>query len=1039
MAYNNWANSFASGTLNSWAEFRLAIEGMPSHWVTCEALLTGSSLTGSVLYSARRKVGALTEGLSELEEIKWDKVVSEQQQGATFVLSDIGNAVSSELFQVNETYKVQIPAKVTEAATSISWDASTIWGALFTVGEYWWIDNEAILITGKTDTSITFERAKYDSYATDHWTADTTLNNQGDTFLTKYPPSVKGRRATLYGYCEGDDLAGPGTVVYRGIVASDIMSADNTATKVGLVTDNLLSLAEGQIGTPAQSITPQGFYWPYKFPWATRIDIKSTSDQGSAIARTYTVTASGEFQDWTSLAGALNTQLIAQGIETDPSMRITAVGDVAGYGFGWKVVPQTTTFTAPVFSCLCGHIYAPYSTSPPTFLDFTGDNSMFAPWERYNTSSDTSAVTVAFPWSYPVNGRNVYFLDKKYGQNAIGIGALVDDLGPDTTRPTTTLGSNAGNYADGTAINVATDPGGPKFTYWVGNAGMTADIQPWPRAAQGFMNPNDGTRWPAYQVEPGTIQNPPNRFYFDNPIPSSIGSSAGTSLVVTSADLDAYPLPFPSTPDRSMPLVVSETTDYLGLNADDLSLDPAIAGTLSRARSILSFTATDTSHTWENWLQFSHTYGDPAPGTVSSVTSRNTALYEFLNFLVDIGPQLAPLGYVPFLTTDDIDLETIRLQSNRLMELKATAFSPDLVHSYYGTRSYKFGAKNKPKLRDILVGEAFLLGGYFCLDANKKLTLRPYELPTQGAAIVRSLTEANILGDEGQPTFKKFKSGLFNTVALNTGYNPRDQSYVNQYNEILDGAVSRNNGIQVPVDISTFSYATSLETTDTTTQAAVKEMLAAVMANNLAFLSRPYLNIDLDVQNMYNLAVGDIVSVTHTNIPDPTTGQRGVNGAVGIIQKRHLDFDTGFGTLSVVVPEILSRGWCPSLDIQSAVNDSGLTYTLTVGRHTYANLNSSFGFRDDTSYFVAGDKVLVELIDTDTQTNYQATVQDLTATTCKITFTTSAPGDLVTNPTVYRVKFDRYDQGIQSDQQNYGYAGQAQYGRPVINSFYENT
>lgn len=150
------------------------------------------------------------------------------------------------------------------------------------------LGTEAMLVTGVGAGAIVVTRAYRQTTAQKHWSADGTIPYRK---LTDAPERIRGRRAWLYLYSDGDDLQGDGgnggSPVWRGTVAQEPRLTNAGLTwqlSLNSIAARLKSTLGGELGA---SVRIRGAY----YPWAAGIFVRIIEDQtGGAIemgARTF--------------------------------------------------------------------------------------------------------------------------------------------------------------------------------------------------------------------------------------------------------------------------------------------------------------------------------------------------------------------------------------------------------------------------------------------------------------------------------------------------------------------------------------------------------------------------------------------------------------------------------------------------------------------------------------------------------------------------------------------------------------------------------
>jgi len=203
-------------------EFRLQVEGWPYEYVTAQ-WMTRTITSGT--YAGRVRIGGLRrDGIGFEEETGTVHGDLEGKGFAAKVVDSYGETVGASLIS-KPTQDAFFTATSTAADTTL--DVTATGG--FSTGDYLHVGTEVVKVTGKTATTLTVTRGVWDTTAQKHWIVGTGEQSQA-AYIANKPSGLEGRRVWLYGYGEGDDPQGDGTLIFKGVCASDARLDDDGAT-----------------------------------------------------------------------------------------------------------------------------------------------------------------------------------------------------------------------------------------------------------------------------------------------------------------------------------------------------------------------------------------------------------------------------------------------------------------------------------------------------------------------------------------------------------------------------------------------------------------------------------------------------------------------------------------------------------------------------------------------------------------------------------------------------------------------------------------
>jgi hypothetical protein len=206
--------------------FRLEIEGWPAEWVTDRIITHADNADGRVILG-----GLQYEGIQFRERVVPHESTL-QCSGMAFKIVP-PYLLLNGLVETDEAlyYLSQERQPVDQLAAALAHDTGTLVlrsGSTLAVDTIIHIGTEAMRLVEDNGLS----RAIWGTHPQAHIVES--YGKQLDVYVyTDMPPTMEGRRATLYAYGEGDDMAGDGTVVWRGLVAQlPSLNADGTSWQI---------------------------------------------------------------------------------------------------------------------------------------------------------------------------------------------------------------------------------------------------------------------------------------------------------------------------------------------------------------------------------------------------------------------------------------------------------------------------------------------------------------------------------------------------------------------------------------------------------------------------------------------------------------------------------------------------------------------------------------------------------------------------------------------------------------------------------------
>jgi hypothetical protein len=281
-------------------EYRLQIAGVPFEFVTHSDM--AMAITGGL-----RIHGLQRESL--VSDVRVDVANATVNGGAmNFRIVDIGG--NGKLNQVTY-YLLTQPSVETRIIQNVSKTDSIIYvgdTSGFATGSTYHIGQEAIYLAGYTPTTLIVSRGMFGSVAMDYRVFGTFGENVAHR-VTDRPAMLKGRRCKLYMYGDGDNMQGDGTLVWRGILDSDLILED-----LGVWVLQAYSSAEKlkqEIGGGfGDDIKIRGIYLPSAFKFKATITQYSGTRITDSVAAAEDIDIEGFFDTKEDFLTQLNNKVV---------------------------------------------------------------------------------------------------------------------------------------------------------------------------------------------------------------------------------------------------------------------------------------------------------------------------------------------------------------------------------------------------------------------------------------------------------------------------------------------------------------------------------------------------------------------------------------------------------------------------------------------------------------------------------------------------------------------------------------------------------
>lgn len=256
------ANTKATG--NGSLRFRLEIEGWPCEWVSDLSITHANGKDGrlvfeGLMYEPLRIRDRIVMQLSELQcdGIKFQIVPPYKLYNATVPTDEDTYYLSREV-DVSE----RLGANLAHDATVLV----TYSGNDFSSGDVIHIGTEAIRMG---ITNAIAERAIWGTQPQSHAVSFAGEERAYVYIYRDIPPTMEGRRAVLYAYGDSDDVAGDGTVMWRGMVAAVPRTSDDALTWI-IDCEPVTQVLNQDVAAALLEAHPIGIYHHKNAPFACK-------------------------------------------------------------------------------------------------------------------------------------------------------------------------------------------------------------------------------------------------------------------------------------------------------------------------------------------------------------------------------------------------------------------------------------------------------------------------------------------------------------------------------------------------------------------------------------------------------------------------------------------------------------------------------------------------------------------------------------------------------------------------------------------------
>lgn len=312
-------------------------------------------------------------------------------------------------------------------------------------------------------------------------------------------------------------------------------------------------------------------------------------------------------------------------------------------------------------------------------------------------------------------------------------------------------------------------------------------------------------------------------------------------------------------------------------------------------------------------------------------------------------------------------------------------------------RDRRYNSLKPVKLTDFVSPDLQLAGLYLAFDTDGKLTVKRLRLATSTEVGTFAITNANLLTDNGFPTFERGAVGQYNGLEVHEGYDAISDDYTQLPIIVRDAAAYGQSPIARSVKIepkSAYQFG-----------AASYDSVVSIAKNVLGIFGGPYAYVTCDVPlTAFSVVLGSTVSVTTAHLPSGT-GTRGVTSANGIVVSREIDLYAGRIELTILVSRAAIVGYAFGAKVTGQSNTAGDTWAITVSSDYFVS------GEDASDHVVAGDQVQVYRWDSATAGTVKGEVDSVSGNVVTVTFdgTWTPGGDS------WALAFDDADAGDDTD------------------------
>lgn len=470
-----------------------------------------------------------------------------------------------------------------------------------------------------------------------------------------------------------------------------------------------------------------------------------------------------------------------------------------------------------------------------------------------------------------------------------------------------------------------------------------------PRASIGRFGPvMDAVRVlpAAFKVDINPATHPRNRVYIDG----SVAITASLNAAAVEWD-SSGPHAAEARSDPFVPQAVTVDASARTLTFSTLGVDIAVeAGSPSPFFAAVGHDAVE--------IRMGRSYGEGHLGDF--ITNLTAEVADNIN-----------RGAVPDIRATDFRADGDMAAWVASTDIPAAATSPLVSRRGYSVFApVEFGA--------VVKEECKLAGLIPAYDSDGLITFHKIRYAAEGELTVKSITAADIITGSGKwLSFEIAPLGMFNTVELETGYDPIEDEYLGRLRRVRDveafGRAPDGRTLKIsPKSMDIGEY----EHIDVVRQ----------MSGLLGVFGAPYHYLTFSCKlTLIDLFVGDIVQITWAKVPN-ATGTLGVTNKAGYVVAREWDLTKARGKLTLLLTDQDIAGYTPATKISDINGSSGTQGPFTVTADTAYFPGSSSA----ADFWKSGDKIRLFAYDSTSTANNVTATLDSDPATNSLTFTTDA-------------------------------------------------
>lgn len=403
-----------------------------------------------------------------------------------------------------------------------------------------------------------------------------------------------------------------------------------------------------------------------------------------------------------------------------------------------------------------------------------------------------------------------------------------------------------------------------------------------------------------------------------------------------------------------------------------------------------------------------------------------TTLPGFLSEIVDLSTEYASQGIMPLFYDDDFNIADIQSQ-----------FDSFIIPSPIRYREYQL-VKPSQTFEEFLTEELKLFGCYPVTDLNGSISIRRFRTISPSEVKNHVLNSSNILTDESFPVLITNKDGIWNSIKVKTGWDAFEEEHLGTTYTVNDiESISTLQGKVKRIEIGPFSGDSAGKAV---ADLAWANYILPLAERTISFIREKYETISVEVpMTLFSSSIGNTVSIRSKQLPSVFTLEgdnfRGQSVFNGFIIGRSFNLDEGSGRLEILV----SNESIPAVLIPDTISYIGTTTIAPVVSPLTASVSSSYldivindlGSRlpPNTSYvdlLTSNDRVRFTEWDSDSPFEDSARLDSFFLSgsnlVARVEFPTSVPPEISSNPSSFRLSFDKLDSGFDATENQLAYA-----------------